>query len=922
MTPELWQRLKPLFHSALEKDAHEREAFIDSVCGVDSELKRHLLKLVEGADQSLTALDAPVATLSNQLPSEIFPGTILAQRYRVVALIGQGGMGQVYRAEDLKLNHTVALKFLSPDFTSNPGWVGRFLSEVRTAREVTHPNVCRVHDIVQTATHSGADLHFLTMEYVDGENLSKLLRRIGRLPTDTALKIAGQVAAGLVAAHSRGILHRDIKPANVLINGHGQAKLADFGLAILIESAGTAIPAGTPGYIAPEVLDGAVYNERSDLYSLGLVLFELFTGEIAPKDRTQQSMLLHKYASKVPETTLRTILQCLNTDPLERPSSAAEVLKTVPAEDPLDAALARGEIPSPAMVADAGSAVPLRLWKAWALIAVMSFSVAGLWLVAPRGNFLGAAPPQLSPTEMREKSREYLRNLGYVTDDISEVTVLNNNTALLDYLSFYGSPLQKGNIAHAAQGSLVLTYRQSKAQSLLPVRTRNGSAGSEDSSYASPIDPSPYLPGMTLIEVDSNGNLLRLIANPEGQSPSLPGEAASASDLATVPNWAGMIAAAGLDPTSLTEVLGPENSRTIPPFAFTDFRVWRGSYLGHPEIRITLEAAAWRGRLNWIEVNAPWDMVGHESGMPALTKLGIPLFILCSLLLAMLIARRNLQLGRGDLRSALRLAGLSVLLSLATTASGWHAGGGTVLDRIDWIFLEIESALTVGAAIWLAYIAIEPLARGRIPRLLVTSTQLLQGRWRSPAIGKEILIGSVLGVFGTLCFDWIHAYTWTRWPGASLSVAPAIFLAGGQHSLYAVMWRIGNLPVHVAQYAVLYVILRFVMRNNALANAIFFLCMLLVPGTHGSVLSALPVYAVIAGLATWIFARTGIVAAAAYLFTLSTIDRCVWPHRLGNWLVAPMVLSLSMIFILVAIGFSIAIGWQKAVGFFVNRRSV
>jgi serine/threonine-protein kinase len=159
------------------------------------------------------------------------PGTVLVKRYRIIGLLGRGGMGEVYRADDLKLGQPVALKFLPRGLEKDEGRLQRFLNEVRMALKVSHPNVCRVYDISEFEGQ-----HFISMEYVDGEDLASLLRRIGRLPKDKAIQAARQVCAGLAAAHDQGVLHRDLKPANVMIDGRGQVKIADFGLAGLDDS--------------------------------------------------------------------------------------------------------------------------------------------------------------------------------------------------------------------------------------------------------------------------------------------------------------------------------------------------------------------------------------------------------------------------------------------------------------------------------------------------------------------------------------------------------------------------------------------------------------------------------------------------------------------------------------------------------------
>lgn len=265
--------------------------------------------------------------VSNDLPTARFAaGTLLADRYRIVRLLGRGGMGAVYQAEDLTLEVQVALKFLTSSLERNPEKLELFLNEVRLARQITHPNVCRVYDV-------GAvdGLHFLSMEYVHGEDLASLLKRVGRLPKDRALKIGTEIARGLEAAHERGILHRDLKPANLMIDGDGRARITDFGLASFT-GGGTdsAVIAGTPVYMAPEQGAGEV-SAASDVYSLGLVLYELFTGRRAfarpqlfrrgPVGEEPRPLALDDLDPRVEQT----ILACLEPEPDRRPASAGEV---------------------------------------------------------------------------------------------------------------------------------------------------------------------------------------------------------------------------------------------------------------------------------------------------------------------------------------------------------------------------------------------------------------------------------------------------------------------------------------------------------------------------------------------------------------------------------------------------------------------
>ncbi|HEY6357120.1 MAG TPA: serine/threonine-protein kinase, partial [Vicinamibacterales bacterium] len=312
------------------------------------------------------------------------PGAVLDGRYRIMSLLGRGGMGEVYRADDLRLGQTVALKFLPADLSQSATRLAQFHNEVRIARQVSHANVCRVYDIGEIDRQI-----YLSMEYVDGEDLASLIRRIGRLPEDKAVEIARQVCAGLAAAHDRGVIHRDLKPSNIMLDGTGRARIMDFGLAAIGEV--TDVRSGTPSYMAPEQLAGREVTTKSDIYSLGLVLYELFTGRRAYAATTLGELVeQHASGSMTPPTSLvktldptieRAILRCLEHDPALRPASALTVAASLPGGDPLAAALAAGETPSPAMVAavggDAATLSPLSglLWLAATAVVVIVAAV-------------------------------------------------------------------------------------------------------------------------------------------------------------------------------------------------------------------------------------------------------------------------------------------------------------------------------------------------------------------------------------------------------------------------------------------------------------------------------------------------------------------------------------------------------------------
>ena len=270
------------------------------------------------------------------------PGEMLAGRYQIVAPLGRGGMGEVYRAYDVRLHHDVALKFLPERATLGDGMLERLVDEVRIGRQVAHPNVCRLYDLVDAG-----NLQFIAMELVDGEDLGSLLRRIGRLSSDKALSLARDLAAGLAAAHDLGVIHRDLKPANVMIDGRGQAKITDFGLAIARDDARHEF-AGTPAYMAPEQLDARPADTRSDVYSLGLVLYEMFSGRrLFDGGRVAELQRQHErpkprmaaFGGDLDPAIEAVILSCLEEAPERRPASARHLLERL--------SVASGSTPAP-----------------------------------------------------------------------------------------------------------------------------------------------------------------------------------------------------------------------------------------------------------------------------------------------------------------------------------------------------------------------------------------------------------------------------------------------------------------------------------------------------------------------------------------------------------------------------------------------
>ncbi|HNX50473.1 MAG TPA: serine/threonine-protein kinase, partial [Thermoanaerobaculaceae bacterium] len=381
-------------------------------------------------------------------------GTVIAQRYAITELLGRGAMGEVYRAQDQSLRQPVALKFLPVQLSLDPSFMRRVYEEVRLSRKVSHPNVCRVHDIGETDGQP-----FISMEYIEGEDMASLLRRIGRLPGEKALEIARQVCAGLAAAHAAGVLHRDLKPANVMFDREGRAHIADFGVAIAREAATKGEIAGTPAYMAPEQLAGQEATERSDLFGLGIVLYELFTGrqpfggatlvEIRRRQRETDPMPPSQLARDIDPQVERVILQCLSRDPEQRPPSALAVLVALSGGDPMAAALAAGQTPSPQMVAASPVRGALRPAIAWACAAAVLVSLGIYHTLGSRISFVEHAAPRLPPAALATKAREVLTELNLGDQWTGEAYGYDYDDDAIRFASTTGEEA-RGSDAHSA----------------------------------------------------------------------------------------------------------------------------------------------------------------------------------------------------------------------------------------------------------------------------------------------------------------------------------------------------------------------------------------------------------------------------------------------------------------------------------------
>jgi hypothetical protein len=690
--------------------------------------------------------DSPVGRIASSPSLDgggFSPGTILGERYRIIGLVGRGGMGEVYRADDLKLGQPVALKFLPAKLASEPAWIERFYAEVRHARGVSHPNVCRVYDVGEIEGR-----HFLSMEYVDGEDLASLLRRIGRLPPDKAIEIAREMCAGLSAAHDKGVLHRDLKPGNVMIDGRGRAKITDFGLAVGVDDdKGGLEVSGTPAYMAPEQLAGRGASIQSDIYALGLVLYELFTGRKAFEAATLAEWR-RKHAEVQPTSPStvtpgfdpvveRVILRCLEKDPKARPRSVAAVAAALPGGDPLAAAIAAGETPSPEMVAAAGSDEGMKPAAAWTCLVLILAGMALAAYLSPRAYRHGHVSLEKPPEVLAERAKEIIRKFGYTEKPLGTAWGFSGNGKYRSWVEEHDQSKDRWkDMEDGRPAAIFFWFRQSPGQ-LIPERFRG-----EDSMGVQVTESDPPLTtsGMVGVELDPLGRLTRFEAVPSSDTQ------ASSSTL----EWSMLLAEAGLEAAALS----PAEPQWLPP-SFADTRTaWVESKPERLDRPLRIEAAAVRGRLVFFELVGPWSPPPRTTAPAELTgvRRDFPLLFLGILVVgSALIARRNLRLGRSDRRGAMRLAAFTFICMMLTWA--FYTSHVASDAELALLLLGTSVALFLAGVCWLFYVALEPLIRRRWPDSLIAWTRLLSGRFSDPLVGRVLLAGALVGVFAAVASE-------------------------------------------------------------------------------------------------------------------------------------------------------------------------
>ena len=638
------------------------------------------------------------------------PGDIVAQRYRVIRMLGKGGMGEVFQAQDLTLGKTVALKFISPRLSRDREVHQRFLDEVRLTQEVSHANVCRVFDIHQHDTTT-----FLSMEYVDGEDLASLVRRIGRLEPGKASEVAAEVCAGLAAAHQKQILHRDLKPSNVLLDGQGRVKIVDFGLASIFGSQPDY--SGTPGFMAPEQIESGTSSVRTDVFSLGLVLHFLFTGIRATRSddgSARVSPTLHD--SNINPLASQVIASCLQRDSDSRPSNVADVAQAFPAVDRIERAHRLGITPSVESIADSRVKEMFSSPLVAAMVIGLLAGLAAVFALSKHG-IVGSTSVE-HPQVLIHDAKNVMESIGYDTEPQDTAWGFQFASSVID---------AKNNTVEPSP--IQFWYRESQAQ-MWPRRFFDRGIKRQGGrvTYDDPV----LAPGMVSMKATSAGELVELIARP-----TLVQNAQGASPTELLKRHAATLE---IDPHSIAEK-SREFDVPVPYHSATVFHA-----VSNRSGNVEILAATLGNRLVYFRATPQESSASFEfvrSAHMDVDRASV-IFILLLAVTAW-IGVRNYRNRLADRSSAARMGIFMTLAALAYVML-YASHTRSITDESLLLHQSLAWVAFFGVHTWLSYLALEPFMRQYWPRELVSWSRLMQGRFRDPLVGKHLCIGVLMGL--------------------------------------------------------------------------------------------------------------------------------------------------------------------------------
>jgi hypothetical protein len=919
MTPQRHQHIKRLFLAAVELAPSEVQPFLDQACGHDGDLRSEVQSLIDhhrtqtllnaetSADTAgplgttlLSALEGELSLAFAESPSPPRPaGTMIAGRYRLVSPLGRGGMSVVYRAEDIELGQSIALKFLSLKLQENTASIDLLRREVRVARQITHPNVVRIFDL---GTADGET--FISMELVAGEDLASLVRRVGPLPAAKVLQIARQLAAGLAAAHEAGVLHRDLKPANVMIDGSGNVRILDFGIAAqLDDEQALARLSGTPGFLAPELLAGQKPTPQSDLFAWGLVVYYAAAGKMP----TAEQLSADPHSPDLPwlpgtNDDLATCVQsCLQSDPQHRPDSARNLLATLgdPLDDLLDNALQAGRMPRPELVAAATSwrpSVPLLN----GLLAAGLVLLLAILLLADRTLFLPRSGLVKSPEALQDIAQQTLIELGHQAPISPVLTGVALDTDCLRYVRGHpqlSKPWQK--IAAGELPAVSFWYRQGDPRLPQPDLLST----SDDQSRQLPPDSAE-------VRLDGRGKLLSLqVASDEA------GDSSTGNRI----TWPHLFELAGLPYSEFREI----QAKRLPPLFADAVQAWEGPFTLNMKQPVAVTAASLRGRIVYFDVAHPWAVQRQASpelqvrSQPSRYAAVRTAIWLVAIGVAAVLAWRHASQGHADWRGAWRVTACVLILG----GLDWLCGSRhnfLAVQEITTGFQWLSAIVFCGATAGVAYLAVEPAARRWWPWSIITMRRLLDGRFQDRAIWADVLLGVVAGLL-SVCLRQLCTLTNQLF---SVPVSGLNDFDPGQNLLdhfglrYKVAVIVSALLLAVIDSLLvltLVVALKRVLKSTA-ASAVLIVILL----TALSILSRGLISPIdwlargfLLSIATWLLLRYGLLATIIALATFYSLNNAPLTLEHSRWYAPAGFLILTSAATLLILSWRLARGWPR-----------
>jgi serine/threonine-protein kinase len=592
-------------------------------------------------------------------------------------------------------------------------------------------------------------------------------------------------------------------------------------------------------------------------------------------------------------TVERIILKCLDPDPAKRPSGALAVSAALPGGDPLAAALAAGETPSPEMVAAAGAQEGLKPAIAIACLAAILISLAAIVYFDCRQELAAMVNFELPPEALAVQARKTIQQFGYTAPPTDRAFTFDYSGAYLYYLKQQSKqPLDWPKVALSQPPVIYFSYRESP----LPLEPRNF----DILGRISVDDPPPAISGMARITLDLTGQMRSFSA--------VPPQVDSSPPLAQQPDPTPLFTAAGLDLKSFQ----PTDPHWTPLAPVDARAAWTGTFPNLPAQPIRVEAAWWRGKPVYFQIVGPWT---QQDRMPSAPR-GNANYTWLALegsgsILAALMAWRNLRLGRGDKQGAIRLAGFVFSIVLVEILLRAHFAAAASSFRL--MIEAVSQALWTGALLWLAYIALEPAVRRLWPRSLITWTRLLSGRWQDALVGRDVLIGLLVGMGYDLVFAADNEYTIRM--GGIPSTGPKLdALLGIHRALSVVLDRAQDGILGSFLFFLLFFVLRAILRKEWLAGGAFvllFIGLRLFSSNNNYPLVDVPAMIIVYSVVVVMLLRCGLLALVVAIFVTDLVAEMVFTTNFSAWYGTGSLLLILLVSGLAIFAFRKSLGGHR-----------